>query len=54
MLQKQEMIEMLSDDGDVGTAHQVATQLPDVVDLDKDSEVLREHRVDIEHLLSRR
>ncbi len=54
MLQRQDIIEMLRDNGDVGTAHQAETQLPDVVDPDEDSELLKQLGIDVEYLLSRR
>lgn len=53
-LQKQEIIEMLRDNGDEGTAHQAETQLPDVVDPDKDSELLKQLGINVDYLLSRR
>ena len=54
MLQRQEIIEMLVDNGDMGTARQAETQLPEEVDSDKDSELLRQLGIDVEYLLSRR
>ena len=54
LLQKQEIIEMLRDNGDVGTAHQAETTLPDEVDTDKDRELLVQQGIDIDYLLSRR
>ncbi len=53
-LTKQEIIEMLQENGDLGTAHQASTELPDVVDHDKDRELLRQNGIDLDYLLSRR
>jgi hypothetical protein len=54
VLTRQEIVEMLRDNGDLGTAHQAEAQLPETVNLDKDRELLQQHGIDIEYLLSRR
>lgn len=54
LLLKQEIVEMLQENGDVATAHQAAAKLPDQVDTDKDGDLLRQEGIDIEYLLSRR
>lgn len=53
-LLKQEIVEMLKDNGDIGTAQLVEAKFPKEVDTDKDDELLRQEGVDIEYLLSRR
>ncbi|MBA3529142.1 MAG: hypothetical protein H0T91_07545 [Propionibacteriaceae bacterium] len=54
LLLKQEIVEMLRDNGDVGTAHQAEAKLPDEVDTDKDGDLLKQEGIDIDYLLSRR
>lgn len=53
-LLKQEIIEMLQDNGDLGTAQLAESRLPDEVDSDDDRELLRREGIDIQYLLSRR
>ena len=54
VLQKQEIVAMLQDNGDLVTAQQAAAKLPDEVDTEAHGELLREEGIDIEYLLSRR
>lgn len=54
LLLKQEIVEMLRDNGDVGTAHQAEAKLPDEVDTDKDGDLLKPEGIDIDYFLSRR
>lgn len=53
-LLKQEIVEMLRDNGDIGTAQLVDAKFPKEVDTDVDGELLRHEGIDIEYLLSRR
>jgi hypothetical protein len=54
VLQKEEIVAMLQDNGDLVTAQQAETKLPDQVDTEAHGELLREEGIDIEYLLSRR
>ena len=54
LLQKQDIVAMLEDNGDLVTAQQADAKLPDEVDTDADVELLREEGINIEYLLSRR
>jgi hypothetical protein len=54
LLLKEEIVEMLKDNGDVVTAQQAEAKLPDEVDTDADGELLRKEGINIKYLLSRR
>ena len=54
LLQKQDIIAMLQDNGDLVTAQQAEAKLPDEVDTDADVELLREEGINIEYLLRKR
>ena len=53
-LTKQEIIEMLEENGGLGTARQASTVLPDVVDRDKDRDLLEQHAIGLDYPLSKR
>lgn len=54
LLQKQDIVAMLQDNGDLVTAQLAEAKLPDEVDTDADVELLREEGINIEYLLSKR
>jgi hypothetical protein len=54
LLLKEEIVEMLKDNGDLVTAQQAEANLPNEVDTDADGDLLREEGINIEYLLSRR
>jgi hypothetical protein len=54
LLQKQDIVAMLQDNGDLVTAQQADAKLPDEIDTDADAELLREEGINIEYLLSNR
>ena len=54
LLLKEEIVEMLKDNGDLVTAQQDEANLPDEVDTEADGDLLREEGINIEYLLSRR
>ena len=54
LLQKQDIVAMLQDNGDLVTAQQAEAKLPDEVDTEADAKLLREEGIDIEYLLSTR
>jgi hypothetical protein len=51
-LLRQEIVELLLQNGDVGTAKMVELKLPEHVDTPRDQELLTELGVDIEYLLN--
>ena len=54
LLLRQEIVALLLENGDVGTAKQVELKLPEEVDTRRDQEVLAQLGVNIEHLLEER
>jgi endonuclease YncB( thermonuclease family) len=54
LLQKQEVIEWLVKNGDEATAWDVEDSLPEVLDTEKDRELLAQHGIDVESVLGRR
>lgn len=54
VLQRQEIVAMLQDNGDLVTAQQAQGKLPDEVDTEAHGDLLRAEGIDIEYLLSRR
>ena len=52
LLQKQEIVDRLEENGDIGTARQTELVLPDQVDTDRDQQLLTELGVNIEYLLN--
>ena len=54
LLLKEEIVEMLKDNGDLVIGQQAEANLPDEVDTEADGDLLREEGINIEYLLSRR
>ena len=54
LLLRQEIVELLLQNGDVGTAKMVELRLPEQVDTRRDQELLTELGVNIEYLLDER
>ncbi len=54
LLLREEIVEMLRENGDHGTAHQAESTLPQQVDTDADRELLEKEGINIDYLLSRR
>ena len=52
LLQKQEIVDRLEENGDIGTARQAELVLPEQVDTDRDQQLLTELGVNIEYLLN--
>jgi hypothetical protein len=54
LLNKQEIVEMLRDNGDFGTAQQAEATLDDQIDTERDQELLIRHGINVDYLLRRR
>jgi hypothetical protein len=54
LLLRQEIVELLLENGDVGTAKTVELKLPEQVDTRRDEDLLTELGVNIEYLLDQR
>jgi hypothetical protein len=54
LLLRQEIVELLLENGDVGTAKMAELKLPEEVDTRRDQEVLTQLGVNIEYLLEER
>jgi hypothetical protein len=54
ILLKQDIIDMLEESGDLGTAVRARTTLRDEIDTDRDHELLKDLGINIEYLLDRR
>jgi hypothetical protein len=52
LLQKQEIVDRLEENGDIGTARQAELVLPEQVDTDRDQQLLTELGVNIKYLLN--
>ena len=50
---KQQIIDLLRQQGDEGTAHQADSQLPDQVDTDRDSGLLDKLGINVQDLIGR-
>jgi hypothetical protein len=50
-IDKQQIIELLRQRGDEGTAHQADSQLPDQVDTDRDSGLLSKLGIDVQDVV---
>lgn len=51
-LRRQEIVDLLRENGDTGTAHQAEANLPQHIDIETDRDLLAEHGIDVESLLS--
>ncbi len=51
LLQKQEIIDLLAENGDLATAFEVEGSLPELVDTDQDRELLEQQGVHVASLL---
>jgi len=54
LLQKQELIEWLVLNGDEAKAWDIENKVPEVLDTEKDRELLARHGIDVEAVLGRR
>jgi len=54
LLPKQELLERLVMNGDEAKAWDVESKLPEVIDTEKDRELLARHDIDVESVLGRR
>ena len=54
ILLKQEVIDMLEENGDLGTAQQARTTFLDEIDTDRDHELLKDLGINIGYLLDKR
>lgn len=53
-ISRQEIVEMLQENGDMATAHQAESTLPEEVETDRDHGTLADLGVDLDYLMSRR
>jgi hypothetical protein len=51
-LQRQEIVDLLRENGDTATAHQAEANLPEHIDTETDRELLAEQGIDLETLFS--
>ena len=54
MLPRKELVDLLQENGDIGTARQAELSLPEQIDTLKDRDLLNQLRVDVEDLLDRK
>lgn len=53
-LHRQDIVDLLQEDGDMGTAHRAEATLPEHFDSDEYQDTLNELGIDVEYLLSHR
>jgi hypothetical protein len=53
MLPRQELVDLLQENGDIGTAKQAELTLPEQIDTLRDRDLLKQLRIDVEDLLDR-
>jgi hypothetical protein len=53
-ISRQELVELLRENGDMGTAHQVESTLPEEIETDRDQKMLSDLGVEVDYLMSRR
>lgn len=53
MLPRQELVDLLQEEGDIGTARRAELSLPEQIDTLKDRDLLNQLRVNVEDLLNR-
>jgi hypothetical protein len=54
LLPRQELVDLLQEEGDIGTARQAELSLPEQIDTLKDRDLLNQLRVNVEDLLDRK
>jgi hypothetical protein len=54
MLLRQELVDLLQENGDIGTARQAELILPEQIDTLRDRDLLNQLRIDVEYLLDRK
>jgi len=52
LMQRQEIVDRLEENGDVGTTRQIESVLPEQVDTERDQQLLTQLAVNIEYLLN--
>jgi hypothetical protein len=54
MLLRQELVDLLQENGDIGTAKQAELSLPEQIDTLRDRDLLKQLRINVEDLLDRK